>query len=61
MLPMLISVPEFMWYIFFISAALLLLFCIITIILHIVEKRDETNKYGRDNFEGSLPNNKERR
>lgn len=51
----LVSLPEVMWYLFFISAGFLLLFCIITIIVHFVEKRDETNKFGKDDFEGSLP------
>ena len=53
----LVSVPEVMWYLLFISSGFLLLFCIITTIVHFVEKRDETNKYGKDDFEESLPKN----
>ena len=51
----LVSLPEVMWYLLFISAGFLLLICIFTIIVHFVQKRDETNKYGKDDFEESLP------
>ncbi|MCQ2802611.1 MAG: hypothetical protein MJ225_02970 [Bacilli bacterium] len=48
-----VSLAEVMWYIFFISAVLLLCFCIVLFILHFVDKDDQNksdlNNQGKNN------------